>query len=222
MKRLSKLLIALLIVAAFDWKFIAAHDATAQESGQGVNIAVPSATPTPIAALPESSQVLEIQLPQTFAGCWSGAVTGANRIPPIPEQLEKRDISYTFCFKRLDSGQWQMTLAGSSLYQGLKLPPGLATIKSNFALEGIEGNTARILFTTSTSLTGTPIVVGSEMLFRCTPTGPGTMRVEEITDYFQKPPRETGAIPQDGFKLDFHKVSGGDADGTTVDSGSAY
>lgn len=115
MKRFALLVLSFLIIAVFDWLFVSALLASGAESApvavaQSSQWDVPEVFPSPLspqstpspAPDESSSQMLEIPVPETFAGCWSNH----------PERAMASH--YTLCFKRFGVSDWRVTAAGLS------------------------------------------------------------------------------------------------------------
>lgn len=124
MKRIAVL--TFLIVTIFDWRSIAVTAARAQAASdsQAVTISVPAresvSTPTVVMPAEPSSQVLEIPLPETFAGCWSGDVSRLDSRQSYdwwrPSWFSHWfDKTYTVCFKKRGLNQWSVGFASTAV-----------------------------------------------------------------------------------------------------------
>jgi hypothetical protein len=125
MKRVAlMLMLSFLIIAAFDWMFVAALLARGAElAPDSQAVTIPSLAPTaaPTAAPDEtSSQVLTIPLPETFAGCWSGDVKKLDSRKSYiwwrPSWLSIWfDKTYTICFSKRGLNQWEIGYGAASV-----------------------------------------------------------------------------------------------------------
>jgi hypothetical protein len=158
MKRVAlMLMLSFLIIAAFDWMFVAALLARGAElAPDSQAVTIPSLAPTaaPTAAPDEtSSQVLTIPLPETFAGCWSGKVQRSDFIPPRHLSWWARHFErppkppeYKFCLIRLGVDRWQMTAADASLdVAWLRAKDPGVELGSSLTVKSFRDRTARVV-----------------------------------------------------------------------------
>lgn len=193
MKRFALLVLSFLIIAAFDWLFVSALLANGAE--------VPSS----------SSQVLEIPLPQTFAGCWSGIVDRAT----LSNQASWNPGRLRLCFKRLGLDRWIFT-AGEMVQQDADAAHQIHYSQS-FRVEGMIGDQLIINQHTTyrrARIFGWPPFAWHDVMVEsritCSPPEPGgTMGVMATLDYYEDGEMEIAGI----WTADLTADAGGDADG---------
>jgi hypothetical protein len=184
MKRVAVLVLTFLMVAIFDWRFIATADTQTAPDSQAVAIPAPSASST---AAPDeiSSQVLEIPLPKTYAGCWSGNVDHA-RLSPASSWTPGR---FRLCFARLGLDRW--TFTGGEMVQNTDNPA--IQYHQSFHVERMQGD--QLILSEHTTYRRARIFgwppfswhnVTVETGIMCSPPEPGgTMAVEANLEYYE-------------------------------------
>lgn len=231
MKRGARSLFVLIGIAVSAWQYGAALLANAQEgpSSQAVVIAPlsaqPSATPSALPPLPPSSQILEIPLPQTFAGCWSAQVDHADKMRSnhwfYPDFLVRWwPKKYKLCFRRVGSDEWSITYGSTELNPQTGIFSGwMQTAPSQVTAWAITdgGAGARITIKSTYDFAGTGFVKHETAHLKCHPTTGTAMYVEGAME--STGVNGNGIGPSGTWHAEFARTSTDDAD-AKVDSGT--
>jgi hypothetical protein len=163
----------------------------------------PSSIPTVAAPAEPSSQVLEIPLPETFAGCWSGDVSKLDSRQSYdwwrPSWFSHWfDKTYMVCFKKRGLNQWSVGFASTAVTQAN--PSRVVAIRMTGSQSAAIDLTADIRFGSALKTENTRL--------ECSLGAAQTMAVTGSIDEFRNGSEEMSAT----WHADFQPVAGGAQD----------